>query len=591
MHDPVVRFYCHHLPAARHKRSRIEAPCPFCADQRGAADGVLSVVNTPGQFFHGLFSCSNHCVPGGFPLHFARLLGLDPELVPGFVPDRERIVPEADYPSKNLNNELHLLCEQLTAEQQAPFQRAGIRPELLAALRIGYNGRYLTYPYIQDDGNCYTARCVHPERPEDWFWYGDEQFFAEPFRLFNRQDIACCENGALFLVEGEDGLLALKQLGLPGVAVPSSADLEQTDARQFESIRTLFLWVANSRHAQSRARAFSTRAGFKVRIIQWPKSAPADAMPVSLAISAGTSWPATVAALIRQATSFSPFHSPEAEYQAFNQRLLHDAAPAAARHSGCFPRLDQALGGLHGINILGGAPKAGKSAFCVQIASTMAQAGTPVLYYDFENGRHKLYLRILSRLARRTTAQLGEQQAAGSTDQPTQEALQTLRRTLDRLRVVNDRAISPETMRRHIDFLCHETLCDAVLVVIDSLHKLPFKDISQKRSGIDGWLRQLEAIRDETGAAFLVISELERGEDRHFDSAPHLGSFKGSGDIGYSADNALILLPRWDPMADQAPETRRNELWLVASREHSPGKVATYRVDYPFWGFIEEAPV
>jgi replicative DNA helicase len=156
------------------------------------------------------------------------------------------------------------------------------------------------------------------------------------------------------------------------------------------------------------------------------------------------------------------------------------------------------------------------------------------------------------------------------------------------LRVVNDRKLSPETMRRHIDFLRHETNSEYTVVVIDSLHKLPFKDISQQRSGIDGWLRQLEAIRDELGASFLVISELERSTDGQFERQPHLGSFKGSGDIGYSADNAMVLLPQWDPFDDKPPEARCNELWLVASREHSPGRVAAYRLDYPFWGFIEE---
>jgi hypothetical protein len=28
-------------------------------------------------------------------------------------------------------------------------------------------------------------------------------------------------------------------------------------------------------------------------------------------------------------------------------------------------------------------------------------------------------------------------------------------------------------------------------------------------------------------------------------------------------------------------------LWLVASRENSPGKIAEYVLDYPFWGFRE----
>jgi replicative DNA helicase len=143
-------------------------------------------------------------------------------------------------------------------------------------------------------------------------------------------------------------------------------------------------------------------------------------------------------------------------------------------------------------------------------------------------------------------------------------------------------------MRRHIDFLRHETHSPYTVVVIDSLHKLPFKDISQKRSGIDGWLRQLEAIRDELAVSFLVISELARNSEGQFDRQPHLGSFKGSGDIGYSADNAMVLMPLWDPFDRNMAQDRVNELWLVASREQSPGRVAGYQVDYPYWGFTEQ---
>jgi len=32
---------------------------------------------------------------------------------------------------------------------------------------------------------------------------------------------------------------------------------------------------------------------------------------------------------------------------------------------------------------------------------------------------------------------------------------------------------------------------------------------------------------------------------------------------------------------------RINALWLVASRENSPGLIAKYRLDFPYWGFTE----
>jgi replicative DNA helicase len=144
-------------------------------------------------------------------------------------------------------------------------------------------------------------------------------------------------------------------------------------------------------------------------------------------------------------------------------------------------------------------------------------------------------------------------------------------------------------MRRHIDFLRHETGGEDVVVVIDSLHKLPFKDFAERRTGIDAWLRELESIRDELRVAFLVISELNRQEGGSYDTTPHMGLFKGSGDIEYTADNALIFQPD-RPLGEGRPETERvNGLWLVASREYSPGLIGRYRLDFPFWGFTELA--
>lgn len=142
-------------------------------------------------------------------------------------------------------------------------------------------------------------------------------------------------------------------------------------------------------------------------------------------------------------------------------------------------------------------------------------------------------------------------------------------------------------MRRQIDFIQNETRRDYTLVVVDSLHKLPFKDLSERRAGIDEWLRHMESIRDEKSVSFLVISELSRGEGGGYGGKPDLSSFKDSGDIEYSADNAMILTPDWDPLAPISSEEKRSILWLVASRENSPGKVAEYVLEYPFWGFRE----
>jgi replicative DNA helicase len=155
-------------------------------------------------------------------------------------------------------------------------------------------------------------------------------------------------------------------------------------------------------------------------------------------------------------------------------------------------------------------------------------------------------------------------------------------------RVINDRKVTPELMRKHIDFIRHETKSEYTVVVVDSLHKLPFNEFTERRTGIDAWLRQMESIRDELQVSFLVISELSRGMAGSYLEEPHLGVFKGSGDIEYSADNAMVLQPSTPGNGGPVGFSGQvNTLCLVASREHSPGRVADYHLDFPYWGFTE----
>ena len=295
----------------------------------------------------------------------------------------------------------------------------------------------------------------------------------------------------------------------------------------------------------------------------------------------------TVISMIRVSKSFSPFSSPKKEHRNFAKSLERVKGQKLLGLSSGFEKMDRALNGIRGLNILGAQPKAGKSCFFIQISSEMARNNVPVIYYDFENGRQKIYMRTLCRLSRLSEEEIRLKTLEGESYDRMSNAYKELQRILDFFRVVTDRKLSPDIMRRHIDFLQHETRKDQTLIVIDSLHKLPFKNLSERRTGIDEWLRNMEAIRDEHNASFLVVSELSRGEGRSYSKNPDLGSFKESGDIEYSADNAMILLPDWDPVDPISTEEKKNTLWLVASRENSPGKIAEYFLEYPFWGFSE----
>ncbi len=587
LHQQLSQFYLTQLPDNVFDGSLLKSKCPFCQSRGRKEAGILLVNLDPDNYFCGYFRCLSRCLPGGFAPRFAKLRGIDPSLVPGYDPDREPYVQDVDFPLQNINNDILKYQGSLTAEIISFFSGFGINRPTLQEMKIGFNGRYLVYPYFQDNGRCYAAHCITPEKKQDHFWHGSQEFAQGQFSIFNLEDINFCEDGSLFIVEGEDNLLCLKELGFPGIAVPKANDLAHLDPARFEFIKNIFLVVENSPESDAASRAFASSLGFKVRLIRWPVTAKRKFNLVELAKESGAYFSQAVLALIDRSKAFSPFLAPKREYHFFLKNLANKQGASYQELQSGLTNFDTALNGIHGINIIGGPPKAGKSCFAIQLATEMALNKVPVIYYDFENGRQKIYQRTLARLSRIEVSQFS---ASLNDEQKTRLATAhaQLSTMMQHFRVVNDRKLNPQIMRRHIDFLRHETQRDHIVVVIDSVHKLPFKDFSERRTGIDAWLREMESIRDELQVSFLVISELDRQENGRYDGVPHMGVFKGSGDIEYTADNAMVLLPDWDPMSTKGEkEEKTNSLWLVASRENSPGLISRLRLDFPYWGFSE----
>jgi len=195
----VYRFYQNNLKNSNLDRTTLIGDCPFCREKGLDGSRRLVVIINPDGFFHGFFRCLNRCVPGGFPLWFTTLAKVDPEKTPGFDPDREYSLRQTDYPVQSINQEVKNFQDNMTEVIIDEFKQSTVTEPLLKDMSIGYNGRYIVYPYFQEDGNCYTARCVNPDRPEDFFWHGDRAMTAETFQIFNVEEIQRCENGALIL--------------------------------------------------------------------------------------------------------------------------------------------------------------------------------------------------------------------------------------------------------------------------------------------------------------------------------------------------------------------------------------------------------
>ena len=317
----VHEFYEQNLSNGSLDKTTLVGDCPFCPEKGLDGAAKLVVIVNPEGFFHGYFRCLNRCVPGGFPLWFAALAKLDPELTPGFDPDREYALRQTDYPVQSINQEIKSFQDNLTDTIIAHFDQNGIKKPVLDVMSIGYNGRYIVYPYFQEDGNCYTARCVNPDRIEDFFWHGNLEMTTDQFQIFNVQEIQRCENGALVLCEGEENLLTLKQMGLPGIAVADSQLFDGIEPSRFEFIRTLFIIVANNAESELRARVLASRIGYKVRLLNWPAGLPRNYNLWQLARDKGNNFRASVIAMARNSKAFSPFASPRREHDRFFEQI------------------------------------------------------------------------------------------------------------------------------------------------------------------------------------------------------------------------------------------------------------------------------
>jgi replicative DNA helicase len=258
-----------------------------------------------------------------------------------------------------------------------------------------------------------------------------------------------------------------------------------------------------------------------------------------------------------------------------------------------YPKIDAFTGGLRGIDILGGPPKIGKSMLATTIAANVAELGYPVIYCDFENGIHKIRLRILSRLSHITVMNILLRPAALTTHERFEcikERFLNLAQNLfihrpslrDFLKEEEKIPDSTDILfRKYVQCIREEFGREKrILIIIDSLQKLPLWNISDRRSNIDTWLRSFEKIRDEFDVSFLIISELSRGT---YDDAS-IDSFKESGDIEYTADLAMQIRKDKDERGDEVIE-----LHAVANRDGETGIIATYKPLYTRCDF-EELP-
>lgn len=228
-----------------------------------------------------------------------------------------------------------------------------------------------------------------------------------------------------------------------------------------------------------------------------------------------------------------------------------------------FPSLNKIMksGGLtRGLYLIGAPPSTGKSAFCLQIADEIAKAGHKVLFYSLEMLEEEMLMRSLVRCSAFDSEGNFEKVFAANLEQieeefKTNKTFNHEKAFVDYREIAKnvyyecfaDTAATIETMELQIESFCKLYKDDAPVIFIDYLQLIKLEnpkhnaDTLFRLSDVSARLKKLSNL-----CPIVVVSSINR-QSYDIDNKkkdPGLDAFKGSGDIEYSCNLALLLLKR-----------------------------------------------
>ena len=257
------------------------------------------------------------------------------------------------------------------------------------------------------------------------------------------------------------------------------------------------------------------------------------------------------------------------------------------------PKLDQLLGGgmTRGVTVIGGPPSSGKSVLACLAAMSMAEHGRRVVYASYEMGWDVVQLRCASAWScykhvkeRYGITSFSWSDVANGTERRRHPEYKGLdRAALSRYLVGSSmdtvtRALTAwdEGPGRNLAVLTggydvHD-LCDVMggvdgerpVLVVDYLQIVPSgsKDEQSEYQRVTEVVNTLQSYAySEHGGNVLAISSTRNLRSQDYKDGPSLDWYRGSGYIGYAAEQAVMLVPsrvRDDESGQYVPEVAEN---------------------------------
>jgi hypothetical protein len=177
--------------------------------------------------------------------------------------------------SESLNETVEKLHRNLTKEYRGYWYARGINDETLNSAKIGYEPekRFYTFPYYDEQGNCWAYKRINIQKDERWYPVG-----AKGIRLFNIKDIAKArvEGVSLYIAEGEKDGLVLIMCGYRCIGVSGVNGFKDEYASLFYGIKDIVICYDNDPPGQVNGKKVAELIGCRARLLTWRDGDPKD---------------------------------------------------------------------------------------------------------------------------------------------------------------------------------------------------------------------------------------------------------------------------------------------------------------------------
>lgn len=477
------------------------------------------------------------------------------------------------------------------------FARRGLSPETAARFHLGYD----------PERECVVLPCGEEgvvRRSTAGKQYLNEK--GQPSPLFQRQLLL--EKEPVFLTEGTFDALSAEELGFRAAALNGAGNREKAAEVLRQAAGASHVLLLPDKDQAGEAWAAALEAEFP-DIFRCPPLPTGKDLNELLTLDREQAAAFLQDCLSAREAALPPAYetlSAAGQLEAFRQYVRGQAArPALATG---FPRLDNALdGGLYdGLYVLGAVSSLGKTAFCMQIADQLAQAGRDVLVFTLEMTAYELMARSISRetfqqdstrgkrLAKTVRGVLDGRRRAACTPKEQAHLEQAEARYGDYAGHLWFREGDHETgldfIRREISRHIAETGTPPV-VLVDYLQIIAPVDVHfTDKQNLDRTVCALKKLSRAHGLTILAISSFNR---ENYNVEATMAAFKESGGIDYSADVLLGLQARgagsrtFNLDEEKRKDPRELELKILKNRSGALREPIPFRY-YPAFSCFEE---